>query len=291
MQPKERRCDQLPEPGATGQGGRIICARAYQYRCLRTQRTGNGTVVLWTVLSSNGGRLRCLRWSMKMVNGQLRKGHPLQTPLPMTFILLFPLMAKFFTSGPVENRRRDIRRGLTCGSCEWRAKGKVGHSRPFRQYRFGRTRIRTLHYCRRYHLLLFFDKPASGFNICMAKKWEQGYAKPVRLPFNINGIRYEDGPFVAPDGSFAIFESDRPEAIDGSLDPYITFRKEQRQWTLPVNMAPAVNSGFAERFARLSPRWQIPFLREYPAGQFRCVPDRCRYYRFVKKKGAGGAHA
>ena len=74
----------------------------------------------------------------------------------------------------------------------------------------------------------------------------------TRLPYSINSMGYEDGPFIAPDESFLIFESDRPEGLGGT-DLYLSFRSEEGLWSRPVNMGPSVNSTFSERFARLSP--------------------------------------
>jgi hypothetical protein len=44
------------------------------------------------------------------------------------------------------------------------------------------------------------------------------------LPPPINSKGYEDGPFIAADESYLIFESDRPTGIEGNIDLYILFR-------------------------------------------------------------------
>jgi Tol biopolymer transport system component len=73
------------------------------------------------------------------------------------------------------------------------------------------------------------------------------------LPANINSPGYEDGPFIAPDESYLIFESDRPTGIDGNIDLYISFRTTNATWSTPLNMGSKINSASAERFARVSP--------------------------------------
>ncbi len=73
------------------------------------------------------------------------------------------------------------------------------------------------------------------------------------LPSHINSAGYEDGPFIAADESYLIFESDRPTGIEGNIDLYISFRKKDNTWAEPVNMGPNINSASAERFARVSP--------------------------------------
>ncbi len=73
------------------------------------------------------------------------------------------------------------------------------------------------------------------------------------LPAYINSKGYEDGPFIAPDESYLIFESDRPTGIKGNIDLYISFLKKDRTWTEPMNMGAKINSPLAERFAKVSP--------------------------------------
>lgn len=110
---------------------------------------------------------------------------------------------------------------------------------------------------------VFISSPLDGgssFNIRTSKKLNGSYSQSVLLPFNINSVGYEDGPFIAPDEKFLIFESDRPESTGGSIDLYISFKKENDQWSLPVNMGPKINTGASERFARLSPDGKYLFF-------------------------------
>jgi Tol biopolymer transport system component len=74
----------------------------------------------------------------------------------------------------------------------------------------------------------------------------------VSLPPHINSKGYEDVPFVAPDESYLIFESDRT-GIKNNIDLYISFRKKDGSWAEPLNMGAKINSAFVERFAKLSP--------------------------------------
>ncbi len=100
----------------------------------------------------------------------------------------------------------------------------------------------------------------TGMNIRRAEKQNGRYTEAELLPFGINSIRYEDGPYISPDGSFLIFESHRPESINGGLDLYISFRNKNGEWTIPVNMGPKINTEFSERFARLSPDGKYLFF-------------------------------
>lgn len=82
----------------------------------------------------------------------------------------------------------------------------------------------------------------------------------VKLPPVINTSGYEDGPFIAQDESYLIFESDRPGGIEGSIDLYISFKSKNGNWSKPINMGPKINSSAAERFARVSPDGKFLFF-------------------------------
>lgn len=98
------------------------------------------------------------------------------------------------------------------------------------------------------------------FDLVTSRKVAQRYQPPELLPYNINTDQTEDGAFIAPDGSYLIFESSRPGSIAGSTDLYISFRNKSGQWGIARNMGPAVNSSFTERFAKLSPDGQYLFF-------------------------------
>ena len=84
------------------------------------------------------------------------------------------------------------------------------------------------------------------------------YSRPVKLRWN--GAGYDDGPFVAPDESYIIFESKRPESINGSIDLFICFKNKEGQWSDPKNMGSRINSTFDERFSRVSPDGKYLFF-------------------------------
>lgn len=94
------------------------------------------------------------------------------------------------------------------------------------------------------------------WNILSSRLENGHYTTPK--PVDINTTYYEDGPYVSPDESFIIFESNRPGGL-GGIDLYISFRREDR-WTEPVNMGPVINSASTERFARLSPDGRFLFF-------------------------------
>jgi Tol biopolymer transport system component len=85
-----------------------------------------------------------------------------------------------------------------------------------------------------------------------------GHINP--MPSYINAKGYEDGPFIAPDESYLIFESDRPTGVESFIDLYISFRKKDSSWSEPVNMGPTINTQWAERFATVSPDGKYLFF-------------------------------
>jgi Tol biopolymer transport system component len=97
---------------------------------------------------------------------------------------------------------------------------------------------------------------SSDWNIYKADS--RGDISPIASHINTAG--YEDGPFIAPDESYLIFESDRPTGVEGNIDLYIAFRRKDGTWGEPMNMGPRINTASAERFARVSPDGKYLFF-------------------------------
>lgn len=113
---------------------------------------------------------------------------------------------------------------------------------------------------------IYFSAGTTGsthWNLYRSSKTNGKYSKPELLPYNINSKDYEDGAYIAPDESFLIFESQRPEGTDGNLSLFISFKNKNGGWSLPVNMGPRINSGKGERFARLSPDGKYLFFGSF----------------------------
>jgi Tol biopolymer transport system component len=108
--------------------------------------------------------------------------------------------------------------------------------------------------------MYFSAATGPDMNIFSAEKTSTGYSEPTMLPTGINTPGYEDGPYIAADESFLIFESTRPEGIEGSHDLYICFKDESGQWSAPKNLGEKVNSPAMERFPRISPDGKYLFF-------------------------------
>ena len=110
---------------------------------------------------------------------------------------------------------------------------------------------------------IFFSSRRPGardFDIFAARRKNNKFLPPEILNDTINTAGYEDGPFIAPDESYLIFESQRPESIEGSIDLYICFKQKDGSWTKPKNMGPQINTKYSERFAKVSPDGKYLFF-------------------------------
>jgi WD40-like Beta Propeller Repeat len=108
---------------------------------------------------------------------------------------------------------------------------------------------------------LYFASTPGGPNLSIyrAEFANGSFTKSILLPAIINSDGYEDGPYIAPDESYLIFESSR-DAADGSLDLFIVFKNTDGQWGTPINMGPKINTASYERFARVSPDGKFLFF-------------------------------
>jgi Tol biopolymer transport system component len=81
----------------------------------------------------------------------------------------------------------------------------------------------------------------------------------------INTEHNEHDPFIAPDGSYLIFTSDRLGGF-GSADLYICFRRNDDSWSQPKNMGPTINSNEYDYCAILSPDEKYFFFSSSRSG-------------------------
>lgn len=84
------------------------------------------------------------------------------------------------------------------------------------------------------------------------------YGEPKNAGARINSPHEEWDPFIAPDGSYLLFESDRPGGV-GGVDIYVSFR-EADDWGDPINLGPEVNSAGVDVAAKVSPDGRFLFF-------------------------------
>jgi hypothetical protein len=95
--------------------------------------------------------------------------------------------------------------------------------------------------------LYFFSLRPGGkgrFDLYSSDLKDGIYGDPVNLAA-LNSAYDEWDPFIAPDGSYLIFCSTKPEGL-GRDDLYIAFRQPGGEWGPAVNMGSAVNSAGSE---------------------------------------------
>jgi hypothetical protein len=106
-----------------------------------------------------------------------------------------------------------------------------------------------------------------GFDIYWCKP-ENGEYKSVKNLGKIINTQYtEEDPFIAPDGSFLLFDSDRPGGF-GGYDIYITYRKVDGSWTKPINLGDRINSKHSECRVYVSPDNKYLFFTSNRNGDY-----------------------
>jgi Tol biopolymer transport system component len=104
-----------------------------------------------------------------------------------------------------------------------------------------------------------FESHGSGGDIFRAQGNEEGFGPAERVGGGISTEANEHDPFVAPDGSYLIFTSNRPGGY-GSADLYVSFAGPGGSWTAPVNMGESINSEGYDFTAMLSPDGKYLFF-------------------------------
>ena len=94
------------------------------------------------------------------------------------------------------------------------------------------------------------------------------HTAPERLKAPINSDFREGTPFVAPDESYLIFGSGRPDDSQGMDDLYISFRLDDGSWSDVVNLGPDVNSRAHELYPCVSPDSKYLFFLSGRSGTY-----------------------
>jgi Tol biopolymer transport system component len=92
-----------------------------------------------------------------------------------------------------------------------------------------------------------------------------GWRGAVKLDYPLNTKYNDHDPFIAPDGSYLIFTSDRPGGY-GSNDLYICFKNNEEGWSNPINMGIRINSKNYDYCPMLSPDGKYLFFSSSRSG-------------------------
>ena len=125
---------------------------------------------------------------------------------------------------------------------------------------------------------LYWDFNAQTGDIWMSKQAEGKHLAPERLEAPISTEYNEVRPTVAPDGTYLLFESDRPGGF-GDTDLYICLKNPDGTWSTPKNLGPEVNTTGTDDSPNVSPDGKYWFF----------CKDNDVYWRDAKAALAGVA--
>ena len=111
-------------------------------------------------------------------------------------------------------------------------------------------------------ILYFFSSRAGGmggFDIYRSIPNNGVYREVQNLGGVINTRYTEEDPFIAPDGSYLLFDSNRPGGY-GDFDLCIAWREEDGAWGRPVNLGDRINTKYAESRAYMTPDGKYLFF-------------------------------
>jgi len=108
------------------------------------------------------------------------------------------------------------------------------------------------------------------------------YGPPERLPPPVNTDANEAGPFIAPDGSYLLFQSNRPGGF-GIMDNYVTFRTKDGGWSDPVSLGDKINSPYSDWGPVVSPDGKYLFFSSFRNIQ-PIMPLSQDYFEYMKSR-------
>ena len=100
------------------------------------------------------------------------------------------------------------------------------------------------------------------WDLYMASPRNGAYGMPEKLPAPVNSEANEAGPFIAPDGSYLLFQSNRPGGY-GVMDIYVTYRAKGGGWSEPANLGDKINSPFSDWGPVVSPDGKYLFFSSF----------------------------
>jgi len=96
-----------------------------------------------------------------------------------------------------------------------------------------------------------------GIFRCRLVDGEYGKAELVEYPVNSKYIDFD--PYVSPDGSYLLFNSNRPGGF-GRFDTYVCFRQADGGWSAAVNLGEGYNSEYSEACPNVTPDGKYLFF-------------------------------
>lgn len=97
---------------------------------------------------------------------------------------------------------------------------------------------------------VFDDYKSKGIRISKVKDGKR--QSPTWMGPQVNSGKFTAHPFIAPDESYLIWDSNR-EGGYGYSDLYISFKQKDGSWGPAINMGPEVNSELGDTYASVTP--------------------------------------
>ena len=104
-----------------------------------------------------------------------------------------------------------------------------------------------------------FDDAKSNDVIRISELKDGKREKPRLLNKNINTGKWTAHPFIAPDESYLIWDSERDDGY-GDSDLYISFRQEDYSWGEAINLGDKINTGAWESSGYVTPNGKYLFF-------------------------------
>ncbi|NOU49801.1 hypothetical protein HG263_04535 [Pseudoalteromonas sp. JBTF-M23] len=101
--------------------------------------------------------------------------------------------------------------------------------------------------------------------------------KPQLLAPHINSGMWTAHPFIAQDGSYLIWDSEKEEGY-GDKDLYISFRQQDGAWGPAINMGEKVNTDKIETGAYVSPDGNYLFFNRGPTEKMKGIEPESNIY-------------
>lgn len=108
----------------------------------------------------------------------------------------------------------------------------------------------------------YFDQMEKNSGISFTRFIDGNREEPKQLGKEINTGSYTAHPFIAPDESYLIWDSEREDG-HGSDDLYISFRNKDGSWSKAINMGDEINTNLSEMFASVTPDGKYIFFCRY----------------------------
>ncbi|KAF7769817.1 hypothetical protein PCIT_a2723 [Pseudoalteromonas citrea] len=111
----------------------------------------------------------------------------------------------------------------------------------------------------------YFDEATEVGNIRYSKVTNGKRSAPKSVSKAINAGKWTAHPFIAPDESYIIWDSERKEG-QGDSDLYVSFRQQNGAWGPAINLGNKVNTQHQEQYGSITPDGKYFFFNRSYGG-------------------------